>query len=111
VNVKKIQSLAKVIGTAVTVGGAMVMTLYKGPIVDFMRSGGTSHPHAGGDGPHQSTNQHWVTGTLMLLASCCGWSGFFILQVTFENLCKVILANLLCREKQSYSGLYSSNQM
>lgn len=80
VNVKKIQSLAKVIGTAVTVGGAMVMTLYKGPIVDFMRSGGTSHPHAGGDGPHQSTNQHWVTGTLMLLASCCGWSGFFILQ-------------------------------
>ncbi|XP_056164492.1 WAT1-related protein At4g08300-like [Syzygium oleosum] len=80
VNVKKIQSLAKVIGTAVTVAGAMVMTLYKGPIIDIIRSGGTSHHHAGGSTPNGSADQHWVTGTLMLLASCCGWSGFFILQ-------------------------------
>ncbi|KAK3427581.1 hypothetical protein EUGRSUZ_F03775 [Eucalyptus grandis] len=58
----------------------MVMTLYKGPIVAFVRSGGTSHHHAGGGGPHGSTDQHWVSGTLSLLASCCGWSGFFILQ-------------------------------
>ncbi|BBG95648.1 nodulin MtN21 /EamA-like transporter family protein, partial [Prunus dulcis] len=27
-----------------------------------------------------STEQHWITGTFMLLARCCGWSGFFILQ-------------------------------
>ncbi|RVW17636.1 WAT1-related protein [Vitis vinifera] len=54
INIKKIPSQAKVIGTLITVTGAMVMTLYKG--------------------------QNWATGTLMLLGSCFGWSGFFILQ-------------------------------
>ncbi|PKI38440.1 hypothetical protein CRG98_041139 [Punica granatum] len=78
VNIKKIQSLAKVIGTAVTVTGAMVMTLYKGPIVDFMRSRGMGHHD--GAATSESADKHWVTGTLMLLASCCCWSSFFILQ-------------------------------
>ncbi|KAI4389161.1 hypothetical protein MLD38_001417 [Melastoma candidum] len=78
VNVKKIQSLAKVFGTAVTVGGAMVMTLYKGPALDFIKSRGMLNHQ--GSAADESSGQHFVTGTLMLLASCCGWAGFFILQ-------------------------------
>lgn len=77
-NVKKLHSLAKVIGTVITVSGAMVMTLYKGPLIDFIRHGGGGHHHGNAD----SSDKHWVTGTLMLLASCTGWSGFFILQVS-----------------------------
>lgn len=82
VNLKKVHSVAKVIGTGITVGGAMIMTLYRGPIVEFFKSGGVSHHAAAAtttsDG---SSDQHWVTGTLMLLASCCSWAGYFILQV------------------------------
>lgn len=77
VTFKKLHSAAKVVGTVITVTGAMVMTLYKGPIIDFIRSHGAAHH---GTTSNASGNQHWLTGTLMLLASCCGWAGFFILQ-------------------------------
>ncbi|KAE8658986.1 WAT1-related protein [Hibiscus syriacus] len=76
VNVKKIRSVAKIIGTAITVVGAMVMTLYKGPIIDFIKSGGaTDHGTTA-----ESTDKHWVTGTILLLGSICSWSSYFILQ-------------------------------
>ncbi|MBA0746032.1 hypothetical protein Gogos_008580 [Gossypium gossypioides] len=76
INLKKIHSIAKVVGTAITVGGAMVMTLYKGPIIDFVKSGGATHH----DTNTESADQHWVSGTIMLLGSIAGWSSFFILQ-------------------------------
>ncbi|KAJ6685426.1 WAT1-RELATED PROTEIN [Salix purpurea] len=77
VNFKKLHSAAKVVGTVITVTGAMVMTLYKGPVIDFIRSHGAAHR---GATSNESGSQHRLTGTLMLLASCCGWAGFFILQ-------------------------------
>jgi hypothetical protein len=61
--------------------GATVMTLYKGPIVDFISGRGQSHHKTSAE----SADQHWVTGTLMLLGSCCGWAAFFILQVSLIN--------------------------
>jgi len=76
VNFKKLHSVAKVAGTVITVMGAMVMTLYKGPIVDFISGRGQSHHKTSAE----SADQHWVTGTLALLGSCCGWAAFFILQ-------------------------------
>lgn len=80
IRIKKLPSQAKVLGTLLTVGGAMLMTLYKGPIVDFIRSSRGGH--------HEKATQatadlNWVKGTLMLIASCVGWSGFFILQVSY----------------------------
>lgn len=78
VNLKKVYSLAKVIGTLITVMGAMLMTLYKGPIVDILwYSHGAAHHKAAA----AASDQHWVTGTIMLLSCIVGWSGFFILQV------------------------------
>ncbi|KHG23400.1 Auxin-induced 5NG4 [Gossypium arboreum] len=76
INLKKIQSVAKLAGTAITVGGAMVMTLYKGPIIDFVKSGGATHHGT----TTESAGQHWVSGTVALLGSIVGWSSFFILQ-------------------------------
>ncbi|KAM1119666.1 WAT1-related protein At1g21890-like [Malus sylvestris] len=76
VNVKKLHSLAKVIGTVVTVGGAMIMTLYKGPIVDIIRG----HSHSHNSSTTDSIEQHWIAGPLMLIGSCGGWASFFILQ-------------------------------
>ncbi|KAM7259985.1 hypothetical protein ACFE04_015726 [Oxalis oulophora] len=77
VDFKKFHSVAKLIGTAITVSGAMVMTLYKGPILEFLRFGNHAQ-HATTSAA--ANDQHWALGTLLLLLSCCGWSAFFILQ-------------------------------
>ncbi|KAA3476751.1 WAT1-related protein [Gossypium australe] len=69
-------SSAFIIGTAITVVGAMVMTLYKGPIVDFIKSGRVAH-HGN---TTESADKHWVIGTIMLLGSILSWSSYFILQ-------------------------------
>ncbi|TYH31997.1 hypothetical protein ES288_A01G216300v1 [Gossypium darwinii] len=76
INVKKIRSMAKIIGTAITVMGAMVMTLYKGPIIDFVKSTGAIHHGT----TTESTDKHRVAGTIMLLGSVFWGSSFFILQ-------------------------------
>ncbi|KAJ0024812.1 hypothetical protein Pint_08202 [Pistacia integerrima] len=95
VNIKKIQSLAKVIGTAITIIGAMVMTLYKGPIIDFIKSGGGSHHRASNE---SAIGKHWISGTIMLLIGCCGFSGFFILQsITIKKYpAELSLTALVC---------------
>ncbi|XP_058787656.1 WAT1-related protein At4g08300-like [Vicia villosa] len=78
VNWRKFHSVAKVIGTVITVSGAMVMTLYKGPAFQFLKGGGISHHNdAAADEPMQ---QNWVMGPIMLIGSCASWAGFFILQ-------------------------------
>ena len=77
VKIKEIRGQAKVIGTVVTFGGALLMTLYKGPIIDLFFSHHATHQHAGSHTPHK----HWVTGTLFLLLGCVAWSSFYILQV------------------------------
>uniref|UniRef100_A0A2C9U2C0 WAT1-related protein n=1 Tax=Manihot esculenta TaxID=3983 RepID=A0A2C9U2C0_MANES len=95
INVKKLHHVAKIVGTGITVAGAMVMTLYKGPIIDFLTSHGGNHH---GSSTSEPNNQHWVTGTLMLLASCCGWASFFILQSFTLKLypAELSLTSLIC---------------
>lgn len=76
---KNIHSQAKILGTIITIGGAMTMTLYKGPVLTMLSSKeGQNHHQTSGGG---ATNQHWFVGILMLLGGCTGWSAFFILQV------------------------------
>ncbi|CAK8566397.1 unnamed protein product [Lathyrus sativus] len=78
VNWKKFHSVAKVIGTVITVSGAMVMTLYKGPAFQIIKGGAISHHNAAAAG--EPIQQNWVMGPIMLIASCASWAGFFILQ-------------------------------
>ncbi|OVA10422.1 Drug/metabolite transporter [Macleaya cordata] len=78
VKIKNIRCIAKIIGTVITLGGAMLMTLYKGPVMNLFGSrAGQGHHETSSAG---ETNKNWVVGTLMVIASCVGWSGFFILQ-------------------------------
>ncbi|KAF5204106.1 Wat1-related protein [Thalictrum thalictroides] len=79
VSLKSTHSQAKIVGTIVTLGGAMLMTLYKGPILE-MFSGRTPTHHSGTTSTSSGTGQNIFVGTLMLIGSCIGWSGFFILQ-------------------------------
>lgn len=78
VNIRSRRGQAKIVGTIVTVAGALLMILYKGPAVEFPWSkGGTHHTTS----PGQNSG-NWLKGTIMLLGSCTSWAAFFILQVS-----------------------------
>ena len=83
VDIRKLSSQAKIIGTIVTVSGAMVMTIYRGPVVNLFGVHGANHH--GTTTTAAASGQHWIVGTLFVLGSCLGWAGFFILQVSFPN--------------------------
>lgn len=78
-DIRKLPSQAKIIGTIVTVSGAMVMTIYRGPVVNIFGVHAANHGTAASTSA-ASSGPHWVLGTILVLGSCLGWSGFFILQ-------------------------------
>lgn len=78
VDIRKLPSQAKIIGTIVTVAGAMLMTIYRGPVVNIF--GSHVAVQHGATSAAANSGQHWVLGTLFVLGSCFGWSAFFILQ-------------------------------
>ncbi|XP_010253282.1 PREDICTED: WAT1-related protein At2g39510-like [Nelumbo nucifera] len=77
VNIKNVRSQAKVVGTLVTVGGAMLMTLIKGPTMDLPWTKGTVNNTSQTGHPVQ---QDPIKGALMIATGCFCWSCFIILQ-------------------------------
>ncbi|XP_068658159.1 WAT1-related protein At5g07050-like [Aristolochia californica] len=98
VDIKKVRCQAKVVGTLVTVAGAMLMTLYKGPIVEMIWS---SHIH-----PRKSyttdttgtTDKEWFKGSILLIFATLAWASFFILQaITMRRYsAQLSLTSLVC---------------
>ena len=83
VEIRKPRSMAKIFGTAVCVGGAMVMTFLKGPklLHDSLGVGG-----AGLDLDdllllNSPASRNWVMGALFLVGSSSCWSLWLIIQV------------------------------
>ncbi|XP_062198786.1 uncharacterized protein LOC133901429 [Phragmites australis] len=70
VDVRRPRSLAKIFGTVVCVGGAMVMAFFKGPQL-----------HSDLSTLHSSAGSRWVMGALFLVGSSSCWSLWLILQV------------------------------
>ncbi|CBI32824.3 hypothetical protein VitviT2T_012002 [Vitis vinifera] len=79
-DMKKFRCQAKVVGTVVTVAGAMLMTLYKGPIVEMVWSKYV-HPHNSNAAENSgSSDKDWVKGSILLIIATFAWASFFILQ-------------------------------
>ncbi|CAN1142829.1 WAT1-related protein At2g37460 [Linum perenne] len=78
VQVNSIHSQAKVVGTIAAVGGAMVMTLVKGPVVEFFWTKERTYQGRETDDVdlHDS-----IKGAILLIIGSLSWAGFVILQV------------------------------
>lgn len=94
VKMKERRSQAKIIGTMVTFSGTLLMTIYKGPVVDLFTS---SKSNYNGSSSGDETGKHWLLGTIFILISCTAWSSFYVMQVsiTTKSL-KFILRYVLC---------------
>ncbi|KAM3275474.1 hypothetical protein ACQJBY_044069 [Aegilops geniculata] len=82
VEIRKPRSMAKIFGTAVCVGGAMVMAFLKGPKLLHQSLG------VGGAGLdlndllfNSPASRNWVMGALFLVGSSSCWSLWLIIQV------------------------------
>ncbi|KAH7524506.1 WAT1-related protein At4g08290 [Ziziphus jujuba] len=77
VKMKERRSQAKIIGTMVTFSGTLLMTIYKGPVVDLFTS---SKSNYNGSSSGDETGKHWLLGTIFILISCTAWSSFYVMQ-------------------------------
>ncbi|KAK7336404.1 hypothetical protein VNO77_16944 [Canavalia gladiata] len=80
-DLRKIRYQAKVVGTIVTVAGAMLMTLYKGQVINFLGSEYMHHPrNYEPENRSESGEKDWVKGSILLIIATLSWASFFILQ-------------------------------
>jgi len=86
VDIRKLRCQAKVIGTIVTVAGAMLMTLYKGQVISFLGSQYMHHPR--NYVPENTTGsgeKDWFKGSILLIIATLAWASFFILQASNQT--------------------------
>lgn len=85
-DVKKLWCQAKIAGTVVTVAGAMLMTIYKGPIVElfwtkYMHLQDSSHANET-TSSNNSSDKDFLKGSILLILATLAWASLFVLQVT-----------------------------
>ncbi|KAL3828237.1 hypothetical protein ACJIZ3_017039 [Penstemon smallii] len=76
VNIRSSRGIAKVIGSVVSLGGVMTMTLYKGPALKNIAGHGVIHTR----GSKTVVQENWFKGSLLAVASCITWSIWYIMQ-------------------------------
>lgn len=81
VSIGKLHSQAKILGTIVTVGGAMILTLIKGPVVEFFWTKGEMGHLAATAGTAGSGHSELLKGAVLIITGLFCYSSFVILQV------------------------------
>ncbi|XP_042959958.1 WAT1-related protein At5g07050-like [Carya illinoinensis] len=98
-SLKKVRCQAQLVGTAVTVAGAMLMTLYKGPLVKMVWSKHIHPPKSYGKSSSGNSDKDWFKGSIFLIIATLAWSGLFVLQThalkTYKNH-QLSLTSLMC---------------
>lgn len=79
-NIKKVKCQAKVMGTLLTVAGAMLMTLYKGPTLINKQDASDDH-HSITNAKSYTSSRNWFIGSISLVIANLAWASLFLLQV------------------------------
>ncbi|KAL2895804.1 hypothetical protein RDABS01_000802 [Bienertia sinuspersici] len=98
VEIKKLRCLAKVVGTLVTVAGAMLMTLYKGHVIKLVWSAHVQPAHTDSAAAVAAADKDWAKGSILLILATLAWAAFFILQaITMRRYtAQLSLTSLVC---------------
>lgn len=84
VSIKKNSSLAKVVGTIVSIVGALVVTLYHGPIIFSSSQPSVYLPQPLSPPPSPPSNSNWVIGGGLLALEYTLIAFSYIIQVYIE---------------------------
>lgn len=92
VNLKNLRCGEKLVGMIMCVGGEMLMTLYRGPVVKVFWSPRHQSPKDIQSSTSVATtavNKDWIIGSVLMIAATLAWSLLFILQVIiyFRGIC------------------------
>ncbi|CAI9296007.1 unnamed protein product [Lactuca saligna] len=99
VKLRSLHSQGKIIGTIVTIGGAMIMTLIRGPAILFpWTNDHHHHPLHHQSSVNTMSTQDQIKGSLMITVGCFSWASFVILQaVTLKSYpAQLSLTALVC---------------
>ncbi|KAK4271732.1 hypothetical protein QN277_020379 [Acacia crassicarpa] len=79
VNIKCNGGRAKILGTLVCIGGALLLTMYKGePLFNYSRSEPETARHM--VSAQRNNRERWTTGVIALIVGTLLWSSWFLLQ-------------------------------
>ncbi|KAI3816080.1 hypothetical protein L1987_15768 [Smallanthus sonchifolius] len=97
VNIKKLHSIGKIVGTLVTVGGAMIMTVVVGPTIGLPWTKGSTTTHQQQSTTHVSPGDN-IKGSMFVIVGCLSWSCFYIVQaITLKTYpAELSLTALVC---------------
>lgn len=88
VNISDKHGLAKVVGTFISIAGATVITLFKGPLLlnnqqlnGILKDTTTTTTTVPPSSALTSQIHHWTLGCIYILGNCLAWSAWMVLQV------------------------------
>ncbi|PIA33459.1 hypothetical protein AQUCO_04100115v1 [Aquilegia coerulea] len=98
VHISRRDGLAKVLGTIACIGGATIITLYKGPLIfkSTLQTLGKSVEED--DIIFAKTVQNWTWGCIYLFGHCLSWAGWLVFQapVLKKYPAKLTLTSFTC---------------
>ncbi|CAN4116482.1 unnamed protein product [Withania somnifera] len=108
-SIKKSHGMAKFLGSSISVTGAFVFALVKGPHLNFMNwsKGNTRVNHI--SNLNYSWKEEWLKGSLVMLLANITWSLWLIFQVRIvkEYPAKLRLATLYCLFSWTQSSIWA----